>query len=64
MTLKGETIRRLRHELNLTQIDLGIEVGIDTDLIGKIENNHRKQTSLYIAFKLAEFFKCKIEDLL
>jgi DNA-binding XRE family transcriptional regulator len=63
-TLDGVKIRRLRNDKNLSQFDLAFNTDLNLELISKIENNRRKNTSLLTAVKLAHFFECKIEDLL
>jgi DNA-binding XRE family transcriptional regulator len=63
-TLNGDLIRKLRCRKAMSQLDLSCEIDLNVELISKIENNHRKNTSIMTALKLARFFECKIEDLL
>lgn len=52
-------VRRARHEL--TQSDLAEEVDVSRQTISAIEAG-RYNPSLELAFRLAEYFDCSIED--
>jgi putative transcriptional regulator len=52
-------VRRARHEL--TQTDLADAVGVSRQTIGAIEGG-RYDPSLDLAFRLAHYFDCSIED--
>jgi len=51
---------RAKHEI--TQEELAKEIGVTRQTIGALEKN-RYNPSLELAFKLAEFFDCSIEDI-
>ncbi|MFD1570417.1 helix-turn-helix transcriptional regulator [Halorubrum laminariae] len=53
-------VRRARHEL--TQSDLAEAVDVSRQTIGAIEAG-RYNPSLELAFHLAEYFDCSIEDI-
>jgi putative transcriptional regulator len=55
-------LRRLRERARLSQADLGAEVGVTRQTINAIERE-RYDPSLELAFKLAAYFDCRIEDL-
>jgi putative transcriptional regulator len=53
-------VYRAKHDI--TQEELAKEIGVTRQTIGAIEGN-RYNPSLELAFKLAEFFDCLIEDI-
>lgn len=55
-------LRRRREERGLSQAELGEAVGVTRQTINSIERG-RYNPSLELAFALAEFFDCRIEDL-
>jgi putative transcriptional regulator len=55
-------LRRLRERARLSQADLGAEVGVTRQTINAIERE-RYDPSLELAFQLAAYFDCRIEDL-
>lgn len=55
-------LRVLRAMKELTQEDLAHELGVTRQTIIAIEKN-KYDPSLRLAFKMAEFFQVKIEDL-
>jgi putative transcriptional regulator len=48
----GELIRALRHELNLTQQQLSVELGVVTPTVNRWENGHSQPSPM--ALKLIE----------
>ena len=48
----GELIRSLRHELNLTQQQLSVELGVVTPTVNRWENDHSQPSPM--ALKLIE----------
>ncbi len=59
----GETVKKLREDLNLPLREVAEALSIDTSMLGKIEKNNRKPTKQVIE-KFAEFFKVSHKDLL
>lgn len=59
----GETVKKLREELNLPLREVAEALSIDTSMLGKIEKNNRKPTRKLIE-KLAKYFKVSDKDLL
>lgn len=59
--MKNE-IRERRKEEGLSQADLAAELGVTRQTINAIERG-RYDPSLELAFKLAAYFDCRIEDL-
>lgn len=63
---KGEKMKniisQLRKEKKITQEELANEVGVTRQTITSIENG-KYIASLPLAFKIAEFFEMKIEDI-
>lgn len=55
-------LRERREERGLSQADLGEAVGVTRQTINSIERG-RYNPSLELAFALAAFFDCRIEDL-
>jgi putative transcriptional regulator len=55
-------LRRYREEAGLSQADLAEGVSVSRQTINAIERE-RYDPSLELAFKLAAFFDCRIEDL-
>lgn len=55
-------LHRYREEAGLSQGDLAAGVGVSRQTINAIERE-RYDPSLELAFKLAAFFECAIEDL-
>jgi putative transcriptional regulator len=55
-------LRERRADRNLSQADLAAEVGVTRQTINSIERE-RYDPSLELAFTLAEYFDCRIEDL-
>ena len=55
-------IKEYRKERNLTQDDLARAVDVTRQTIISLENG-KYVASLQLAFRLARFFDCKIEDL-
>lgn len=55
-------ISQLRKENKITQEELANEVGVTRQTITSIENE-KYIASLPLAFKIAEFFEMKIEDI-
>ncbi len=51
-----------RADADLSQADLAVAVGVSRQTINAIERN-RYDPSLELAFKLAAFFECPVEDL-
>ena len=56
------SIRELRKEKNYRQEDLATASGVTRQTINAIENNKYLPT-LFLAFKLAKTFNCRIEDI-
>ena len=52
----------LRKERGINQEDFGRAVGVSRQTIGAIENG-RYNTSIILAFKIANFFKMSIEEI-
>ena len=55
-------IKRYREEADLSQGELAAAVGVSRQTINATERD-RYNPSLELAFKLATFFECRIEDL-
>jgi putative transcriptional regulator len=55
-------LRERREERGLSQAELGEAVGVTRQTINSIERG-RYNPSLELAFALADFFDCRIEDL-
>ena len=55
-------LRERREQAELSQADLGAEVGVTRQTINSIERE-RYDPSLELAFELAAFFDCHIEDI-
>lgn len=55
-------LRERREQAELSQADLGAEVGVTRQTINSIERE-RYDPSLELAFELAAFFDCRIEDI-
>ena len=55
-------VRERRDEAELSQADLAEAVGVTRQTINAIERE-RYDPSLELAFKLAAFFECRVEDL-
>lgn len=53
-------VYRAKHDI--TQEELAKEIGVTRQTIGALEGN-RYNPSLELAFKLAEFFDCSVEDI-
>jgi putative transcriptional regulator len=54
-------LRNRRERAGLSQADLATEVGVTRQTINSIERG-RYDPSLELAFALADFFDCRIED--
>lgn len=54
-------IRVLRAEYRLSQADLGEKVGVSRQAINAVETE-KHDPSLALAFKIAEVFEVKVED--
>lgn len=59
--MKNE-LRERRAEAGLSQADLAAAVGVTRQTINAIERE-RYDPSLSLAFELASYFECRIEDL-
>jgi len=55
-------VRERRDEAELSQADLAAAVGVTRQTINAIERD-RYDPSIELAFKLADFFDCRIEDI-
>ncbi|MFC7096747.1 helix-turn-helix transcriptional regulator [Halobaculum marinum] len=55
-------VRARREERGLSQAGLADEVGVTRQTINSIERG-RYDPSLELAFRLADFFECRIEEL-
>jgi putative transcriptional regulator len=55
-------IRRRREASDLSQADLAEAVGVTRQTINAIERD-RYDPSIELAFQLAQFFDCQVEDL-
>ncbi|PSP74317.1 transcriptional regulator [Halobacteriales archaeon QH_9_66_26] len=55
-------VRTRRNEAGLSQADLAAAVGVSRQTINAIERD-RYDPSIELAFKLAYYFDCRIEDL-
>jgi transcriptional regulator with XRE-family HTH domain len=64
MILSGEKVKSKRINKNITQLDLSASCDLTVELISKIENNKRSNTSLETAYKLAKYFNVTIEELI
>lgn len=56
------SVRDRRDEADLSQADLAAAVGVTRQTINAIERD-RYDPSIELAFKLAAFFDCRVEDL-
>lgn len=59
----GETVKKLREELNLPLREVAEALNIDTSMLGKIEKNNRKPNKQLIE-KFAKYYKVSDKDLL
>lgn len=55
-------VRERRDDAGLSQADLASAVGVTRQTINAIERE-RYDPSLELAFKLADYFDCRVEDL-
>lgn len=55
-------IQELREEHDMTQVALAQALGVTRQTINAVERN-RYDPQLELAFKLAEFFECDVDDL-
>lgn len=55
-------LRERREAASLSQADLGAEVGVTRQTINAIERE-RYDPSLELAFHLADYFECRVEDI-
>ena len=62
MKIDGNKLRTLRESQNLSRLNLALECDISPSIIDKIERGER--SGLCVIYKLADFFKVKIEDLI
>ena len=62
MNTLGQTVKKLRSEKALTQPDLGKLVGVSGKQIGAIESG-RTLPSLEVLIRLAEVFRCSLDQL-
>jgi putative transcriptional regulator len=58
----NNAVREYRESRDLTQGDLASHVGVTRQTVNSIERE-RYDPSLELAFRLATFFDCRIEDL-
>jgi putative transcriptional regulator len=58
----NNAVREYREEAGLSQADLAAAVDVTRQTINAIERE-RYDPSLELAFKLAAFFECRVEDL-
>ncbi len=56
------TLEKLRQERGIKQEDLAKAMGVSRQTIGSLENG-RYNPSILLAYKLANFFNLKIEDI-
>jgi len=59
---KHEKVRILRWKHNLTQESLAKAIGTNQHIISRIESEKTKEPSLYIAYRIAVFFKLPMEE--
>lgn len=59
----GDTVKKLREDLNLPLREVAEALQIDTSMLGKIEKNNRKPTKQLIE-KFALYFKVSDKELL
>jgi DNA-binding XRE family transcriptional regulator len=64
MILNGNKVKEYRLKLNLSQFGLSLDADLNRELISKIENGHRSNTSLETAYKLSKCFNVTIEELI
>jgi putative transcriptional regulator len=62
MTLVKNRLKELRERKHLTQEKLALQVGVTRQTIISIESG-RYVPSLELAIKLAQLFKCKVDDI-
>jgi len=62
MKAMDNTLKIWRAKQNITQAELAEEVGVSRQTINAIEVG-RYDPSIELAFKLAKYFDCQIEDL-
>jgi transcriptional regulator with XRE-family HTH domain len=62
MKINGSKLRNLRESKKLSRLNLALECDISPSIIDKIERGER--SGLCVIYKLADFFKVKIEDLI
>ena len=58
----GKQIRKLRKQMNLTQVDLEVRCGVDNGDISRIENG-RKNLEFLTIVKLAEALGVELNEL-
>lgn len=63
ITLLGDKIKKLRKSKNITQEELGKNIGVTTSMVGMYETNARKP-SYEVLIKIAEFFSVSTDFLL
>ncbi|EPY2286081.1 helix-turn-helix domain-containing protein [Clostridium sporogenes] len=61
--LLGDKIKKLRKSKNITQEELGKNIGVTTSMVGMYETNARKP-SYEVLIKIAEFFSVSTDFLL
>ncbi|ENK0839159.1 helix-turn-helix transcriptional regulator [Clostridium botulinum] len=59
----GDKIKKLRKSKNITQEELGKNIGVTTSMVGMYETNARKP-SYEVLIKIAEFFNVSTDFLL
>lgn len=59
----GDKIKKLRKSKNITQEELGKNIGVTTSMVGMYETNARKP-SYEVLIKIAEFFSVSTDFLL
>lgn len=62
MTLNKNRLKEMREKNKLTQESLAQKLSVSRQTIISIENN-RYVPSLELALKIANLFKCKVEDI-
>jgi DNA-binding XRE family transcriptional regulator len=64
ISIDADKIRIMRVRRGLSQEDLSCEIDCERQEITKLENNLFKNPSLCMAWKLAQFFNVKLEEIL
>ena len=60
----SKNLKKLRNENNKTQVEISIEMGIDTRLYQRLESNNVPDIRFSTLYKIIKYYKLPLEDLL